>query len=277
MDPRPDAPVDVDVQPDLDALLELAIRAARAAGSELLQRHGNVQGLQIKSSATDPVSDADRAAEELLVSMISAERPDDGILGEEGASVESRTGITWVVDPLDGTVNYLYELGNYAVSVAAEDSQGSLVGAVFDVTRNVMYSAARGRGASRNGQRIRCAAAVPAGQALVATGFGYDAEWRARQGALIGALLGRVRDIRRIGSAALDLCWVGTGALNAYYEEGVHRWDVAAGGLVASEAGAVVIPFAPLRGETGVLAAAAGLNEELSVILKNLSGYSQLE
>ncbi|AZI59034.1 inositol monophosphatase [Nakamurella antarctica] len=246
-----------------ESLLDLAMRAARAAGAELLSRYGTVSGLDAKSSATDPVSDADRAAEDLLVAMISGERPRDGFVGEEGAAVLSLSGITWVLDPLDGTVNYLYQLDNFSVSVAAEDAQGAVVGVVYDPVRNLMFSACRGGGAYRNGLQIHCAPAVPAALALVSTGFGYSAPRRAAQGAVIARVLPLVRDIRRIGSAALDLCGVAAGATNAYFEEGVQRWDIAAGGLIAAEAGATVTTFTPTGVATGVLAAAPALHDEL--------------
>ncbi len=253
-------------------LLELAVRAARAAGAELMSRYGHVQGLDSKSSATDPVSDADRAAETLLVEMITAQRPGDGLLGEEGAARETTTGITWVVDPLDGTVNYLYELDTFAVSVAAEDPAGALVGVVYEPARDVIYTAARGRGAHRNGITLRVAAPVTAAAALLGTGFGYDPERRRRQGALIAAMLPEVRDIRRIGSAALDLCYVASGALDAYYEEGTKPWDVAAGGLIVTEAGGVFAECTPLGVSSGKLAAAPGLHEELFGLLHAHAG-----
>ena len=258
----------------LSALLDLAVRAARAAGAELLSRYGHVQGLDSKSSATDPVSDADRAAEALLVRMIDAERPGDGLLGEEGASRAATTGVTWVVDPLDGTVNYLYELDVFSVSVAAVDDAGAgLVGVVFDPVRDVLYSAVRGGGAFRDGTPIHVNAPVPAARALLGTGFGYDPERRRRQGALIAAVLPEVRDIRRIGSAALDLCYVAAGALDAYYEEGTNPWDVAAGGLIVAEAGGVFADCRPLGVPSGKLAAAPGLHEELDRLLYAHAGH----
>lgn len=260
------------MSPDPAALLDLAVRAARAAGAELLSRYGKVEGLDQKSSVTDPVSDADRNAEELLVRMITAERSGDGFVGEEGAAVSSSSGITWVIDPLDGTVNYLYQLDNFAVSVAAEDSAGAIVGVVFDPVRDTVFAATRGGGAYRDGKVLRCAEAVPAALALVATGFGYSADRRRTQGAVVAQLLPLVRDIRRIGSAALDLCAVASGAVNGYFEEGVQRWDIAAGALIAGEAGATVTKFTPTGVSRGVLAAAPELHDELSRIISQAAG-----
>lgn len=252
---------------DTDVLLDLAIRGARAAGAELMTRYGHIQGLDSKTSATDPVSDADRAAEAILVELITGERPDDGLLGEEGAARESRSGIRWVIDPLDGTVNYLYQLDNFSVSVAAEDEQGALVGVVHNPTIGRTYRAIRGAGAAVDGRQLRVNDPVPMARALIATGFGYDADRRRSQGALIAALLPRMRDIRRIGSAALDLCAVASGAVDGYFEEGVKAWDVAAGGLIAREAGARYAVVTPTGAETGCLAAGPALFEELHAAL----------
>jgi len=253
--------------PDPAALLDLAVRAARAAGQELLGRYGDVQGLATKSSATDPVTDADRASERLLTEMITAERPQDGLLGEEGAARPSDSGLIWVVDPLDGTVNYLYELGNWAVSVAVEDRDGAVVGVVHDPVAARTFTAVRGGGARLDGGTLRVNDPVPMHRALVGTGFGYLPERRATQGALVARLLPQIRDIRRYGSAALDLCAVAAGHLDAYFEEGVQRWDVAAGGLVAREAGAVMTPCTPTGIPTGWLVAGATLHPELEQAL----------
>ncbi len=256
---------------DLDDLLTLAVRAASAAGQELLNRYGHVEGLETKSSATDPVSDVDRAAERLLAEILSQARPDDGLLGEEGASRPSTTGLTWVVDPLDGTVNYLYGLDNFAVSVAAEDDAGALVGVVHDPVTRRTFTAARGRGAHLDGRRLQVRNPVPIDRALLGTGFGYAPDRRARQGAILAGLLPRVRDIRRLGSAALDLCAVAGGTLDAYYEEGIQRWDVAAGALIAQEAGAVISQVTHTDAAAGVLAAGPALQPQLSAALTEVA------
>jgi len=261
-------------QTDIDSLLELAVRAATAAGAELLRRYGHVEGLDTKSSATDPVSDADRAAERMLVELITAERPDDAMIGEEGTDRTGSSGYTWVVDPLDGTVNYLYQLDHFAVSVAIEDTAiedtaipataTGLVGVVFEPVAGRLFTAARGRGAFLNGRRLRVNEPVALPQAMFATGFGYQPQRRAAQGAFLAHLLPRVRDIRRFGSAALDLCAVAAGTVDGYFEEGIQHWDRAAGALIATEAGAVVAPFTPTGQPTGWLAAGPSLYAALT-------------
>jgi myo-inositol-1(or 4)-monophosphatase len=256
---------DCNLEPD--GMLDLAVRVARAAGAELMSRYGRIQGLSTKSSATDPVSDADRAAEALMVGMLSAERPDDGLLGEEGASRDSQSGITWVIDPLDGTVNYLYELDNFSVSIAAEDADGGLVGVVLDPVMDRIYTASRGGGAFAGQRRLRVNDPVTLDSAMLSTGFGYSAERRALQGAVIARVLPRIRDVRRFGSAALNLCQVAGGQVDAYYEEGVQHWDVAAGGLMAVEAGALMTTISLTGAETGWVVAGPSLHATLTAAL----------
>ena len=190
---------------DGSALLDLALRAARGAGTELLSRYGRIEGLATKSSSTDPVSDADRAAEQLLVELIRRERPDDGLISEEGATRPSRSGITWVIDPLDGTVNYLYELGNFSVSIAAEDADGAIVGVVHDPASGRTFAAVRGAGAIGDGQRLQVNDPVPLERALLATGFAYTRDKRALQGELVARLLPPIR-----GCAALRIRGAGS-------------------------------------------------------------------
>jgi len=248
-------------------LLELAEAAARAAGNELLRRSGHIEGLTTKTSATDPVSDADRAAETLLTRLLLAERPDDGLLGEEGASRRSQSGITWVVDPLDGTVNYLYGLGSWSVSVAAENADGTVVGVVHEPTSGRAFTAIRGAGAWLDGKPIRVNDPVSPAQALLATGFSYLPERRVAEAELIARLLRDVRDIRRIGSAALDLCFVAAGMVDAYLEEDANHWDWAAGSLIVREAGGEVSTVTPTGGRSGLLAAGPALHRALLDLL----------
>ena len=248
---------------DLDELLDLAVSAAHAAGRELTSRYGQTLAVRTKSSATDPVTEADQASEALLTQLLLGARPDDGILGEEGASRAGTSGLTWVVDPLDGTVNYLYGLDNFAVSIGLEDADGPLVGTVHNPVTGLTFTAIRGRGAHLGDRRLRVNDPVPLDRALLGTGFGYLPERRARQIAVIARVLPHIRDIRRIGSAALDLCAVADGHLDAYYEEGVNRWDVSAGGLIAQEAGAIVSSIHLTDAAQGWLVAGPGLRGPL--------------
>jgi myo-inositol-1(or 4)-monophosphatase len=227
-----------------DQLVDLAADAASRAVTLLAggEAHGRATATS-KSTATDMVSEMDRAAERLIVESVLAARPDDGILGEEGASRAGTSGLRWVIDPLDGTTNYLYGISGWNVSIAVEDDEGVVAGAVADGVRGELFTATRGGGAFLDGQAIRCSDADDLATALVGTGFGYSPERRRAQGAVVGALLPRVRDIRRQGAAALDLCSVACGRLDAYYEHGLAWWDLAAGGLVATEAGAQLWPL----------------------------------
>ena len=226
-------------------LLRLAREAAHRAG-ELL-RNGRPADLAVaatKSSPIDVVTEMDIAAEKLITTLIAERRPEDGFLGEEGASTEGTSGIRWVIDPLDGTVNYLYGLPTWAVSIAAEQDGETVVGVVAAPMRGETYSAVRGRGAHATGawdgeRELRCRPAPPLDQALVSTGFNYVADVRAHQADIAQRLIPRLRDIRRSGSAAVDLCDVAAGRLDGYYERGLHPWDLAAGDLIAREAGAL--------------------------------------
>jgi myo-inositol-1(or 4)-monophosphatase len=234
--------------------LELAERAARAAGEVLLTYYGRApEGLESKTSATDPVSDADREAERVIRELLSAERPDDGVVGEEGARIEGEDDRRWIVDPLDGTVNFLYGLRAWGVSIALEDADGLAVGVVFNPVSGECFAAERGKGATMSGRPIHVTDCRWLDRAMVATGFSYESEQRAEQAKLLVELLPRIRDLRRAGAAALDLAYVAAGRVDAYYERGLKRWDEAAGLLLVHEAGGVT---ADLDGEPhGVVAA----------------------
>jgi myo-inositol-1(or 4)-monophosphatase len=213
-----------------------------------------------KTSATDLVSDADRDAERLIRDVLARERPDDALLAEEGTSEPGESGRRWVFDPLDGTVSYLYGYPHWSVSVALEDAAGTVVGVVYDPNRDELFAAERGAGATLAGESIRVREPPPLGEALVATGFGYDADWRAEQAEVVRRVLPAVRDIRRAGSAALDLAWLAAGRLDAYYERGLNTWDWAAGSLLVREAGGAVEelsgePFGLIAGPQAVVAA----------------------
>ena len=277
---RPPAPGGT-VSDTITSLLELARETAVAAGQQLLSRGGRPQVVATKSSPTDVVTDADRAAEELIRERIGAARPGDRILGEEGGETSAGDDaggggpgrVRWIVDPLDGTVNYLYGRPDWAVSIAAELDGTVVAGAVFVPRREELFSAAAGSGAwlTANGEpavRLACNTGVPLEAALVATGFGYAAGRRLVQAEVLRVVLPRVRDIRRGGSAAVDLCSVASGTADAYYERGVNLWDIAAGGLIAAESGALV---AGLRGRppgaSMTIAAAPGLLRDLHDLL----------
>ncbi len=223
---------------DAAPLLDLAESVAREAGRLLLERFRRpATGVDSKSSATDPVSDADRDAETLIRSRLLAARPDDGLLGEEGSSIAGGSGVRWVVDPLDGTVNYLFGLPEWAVSVACEDEHGTLVGVVHIPTRGETFTATRGAGARLDGAPIAVSGASELASALIATGFSYVAEVRRAQAAALATILPSVRDIRRGGSAAVDLASVACGRVDGFYEVGLNPWDLAAGALLVREAG----------------------------------------
>ena len=243
--------------------LELAERAARAAGEVLMTYYGRApEGLASKTSATDPVSDADREAERVIRELLTTERPDDGLVGEEGSRVDGNQDRRWIVDPLDGTVNFLYGLRAWGVSIALEDSDGLAVGVVFNPVSGECFAAERGNGTTMSGRPIHVTDCRSLDRAMVATGFSYESEHRAEQAKLLVQLLPRIRDLRRAGAAALDLAYVATGRVDAYYERGLKRWDEAAGLLLVREAGGVT---ADLEGEPhGVVAAATlELLEEL--------------
>jgi len=225
--------------PDPAALRELALEVARAAAALVRERRtAGATVADTKSSAVDVVTEADRASEELIRRLLLEARPDDSVRGEEGDDHVGPSGVHWVVDPIDGTVNYLYGLPEYAVSVAAEVAGEVVAGAVVNVPTGVEYAAARGHGSTRDGVPLRVRPSPPVAQRLVLTGFGYRADVRAGQAARVARLLPRVRDIRRMGSCALDLCHVAEGTADGYVEEGPNAWDWSAGSLVATEAGA---------------------------------------
>ena len=223
---------------DPDELRHLASAVARE-GADLARemQRGGVDVADTKTSVVDVVTEADRAVEALIRQRIIALRPDDAILGEEGDDRAGASGVRWVVDPIDGTVNYLYGLPDCAVSVAAEVDGEVVAGAVVTIPTGLEYAAALGHGATRDGQDIAVRRTPPLAERLVLTGFGYQREVRAHQARCVARLLPEVRDIRRMGSCALDLCHVADGSADAYAEDGPQPWDWSAGGLVLREAG----------------------------------------
>jgi myo-inositol-1(or 4)-monophosphatase len=257
---------------DPAALVALAGDVARRAGALLLDGSRQRRRLvETKSTVTDMVSEMDRAAEDLIVGALLAARPDDGVLGEEGSSRAGTSGLRWVVDPLDGTTNYLYGIPGWGVSIAAETADGVVAGVVFDPVHDELFAALRGGGARCNDEPIACSTQSELGLALVATGFGYSPERRRAQAEVVAGLLADIRDIRRIGAAAVDLCSVACGRVDAYFERGLSWWDLAAGALIATEAGCVVTsldggPVSP----GSVVASAPGLSETLGERLISL-------
>jgi len=246
-------------------LLSLALAAARAAGDLLLERVGGpVSGLTSKSSRTDLVSDADRDAEALVLGMIRAARPDDTIVAEEGGAASGGSGITWLVDPLDGTINYLWGIPQWSVSVAARDRDGAIVGVVHDAPRGETFTARRGHGAWLGGARLAVGPGPELSQALIGTGFNYRSDERSRQAERLTRVLPAVRDLRRFGSAAIDLAWVAAGRLDGYFETGLNPWDWAAGELLVREAGGVVEEMPA----SGLIAAGTGLIDPLRALVR---------
>ncbi len=229
--------------PDPRELFDLALAAAGEAARLVVERRPADLGVDTKSSPTDVVTEMDTAAEQLIRKIILDRRPDDAFLGEEGGADSGRSRVRWVIDPIDGTVNYLYDLPHWSVSIGVEVDGVTVAGVVMAPRLGEVYTAVRGEGSWCNGTRLHVRPATELGSALIATGFGYRAERRERQGAIVHGLLPRVRDIRRAGSAALDLCAVAIGRVDGYFERGTHDWDRSAGTLIATEAGAVVEGF----------------------------------
>lgn len=268
---------------------EAAAAHVRRRRAELFPASGHIgdgPAVSTKSTRTDPVTVADTESEQLIRELLAGVRPDDAILGEEeGGAAEISPGVRWVVDPIDGTVNFLYGVPAYAVSVAAQVDGVSVAGAVVDVAREVTYAAARGTGAwcwepgAGEPRRLRANPIDDVALALVATGFAYTPGRRRAQGALIGRLLPQIRDVRRMGAAALDLCMVASGAVDAHVEHGLAPWDWAAGGLIAAEAGAVVL-LPPATSASGdgypTVAMAPGIATAFHAVLAELGGLEQL-
>jgi myo-inositol-1(or 4)-monophosphatase len=234
-------------RPDPQELLAVAVAVARPAAAQARRmRAEGVDQLATKTSETDVVTAADRTVEREVVAALGRSRPGDQVVGEEYGEHQLRDGaaVRWLLDPIDGTVNYLYGLPWYAVSLAAEVDGEVVAGVVCNAATGQEWTAVAGRGAWRDGQRLHGSAQVRLSQALVATGFSYDPARRAQQARVVAGLISEVRDIRRLGAAALDLCLAADGTLDAYFEQGLQVWDWAAGGLVAAEAGLVVAGLA---------------------------------
>lgn len=252
-----------------DELVDLAVEGAHAAGALLMDHFRKpAEGVEAKSTPTDLVSDADKASEALLMDLIASKRPSDGILSEEGAEGASSSGLTWVVDPLDGTVNYLFGIPVWCVSIAVEDDSGGVVGVVHNPNMNETFTAARGQGARLNGKRVEVSRRTDLSSALVGTGFAYDARARVVQAEIATRVLPVARDIRRAGSAALDLASLSCGRLDAFYEAPMEAWDKAAGVVLIREAGGIVSELsAPYDLSPGVVAGNPVLHDALRAVV----------
>ena len=259
-------------------LLGLAVRVAREAGELIMSlRSAGVEVADTKSSPVDVVTAADRACEELIRGRLLGARPGDHFIGEESVQEASdhqpsSSGVTWIVDPIDGTVNYLYGLPHYAVSIAAARDGEIVAGVVRSPVADLEYAAALGGGSTGNGVPLRVRDAAPVDRLLVSTGFSYESDIRARQGRAVAEMLPRVRDVRRQGSCALDLCLVAAGQSDAYVEEGPHIWDFAAGALIAREAGATVEVWTTEDGRDLVVAAPTSAWDDFSALVRS-SGF----
>ncbi len=262
---------------DAAELLELARVTAREAAELLADRSGLAKVIGTKSSPTDVVTEMDQAAERLIRDRIGAARPEDAILGEEGGQTGGGSLVRWIVDPLDGTVNYLYQLPDWAVSIAAEVNGEIVAGVVCVPNRDASYYGTLGGGSFRarlSGSEpvpLACTSGVSLARALIATGFGYDPGRRQVQGEVIGVVLPKVRDIRRNGACAVDLCSLAAGQVDGYFERGVQYWDIAAGSLIAREAGAEVAGLGGKPGSSMTVAAGPGLFSELHDLLLGLN------
>jgi myo-inositol-1(or 4)-monophosphatase len=246
-------------------LLDVAVAAARAAGDILVDRYAHAaREVATKSSPTDLVSEADLSAERAIRELLTALRPDDAILGEEGDDIAGSSGLRWVVDPLDGTVNYLFGIPQWSVSVACEGH----VGVILDPVRDELFSVRFGEEALLDGKPLHGPPVRDLQTAMVSTGFGYDSRVRAAQAQVVARLLPQVRDIRRLGSAALDLAWLAAGRYDAYYEYGLNAWDWAAGEMLCTAVGLATRHLAPLPDTgAGLLVARPELIDELAAIV----------
>jgi len=255
-------------------LLVLAESIAIKAGELLVNRPSKFE-LDQKSGVFDFATQMDHESEKLIVAEILTARPDDGLIGEEGSNRESKSGVTWVIDPIDGTVNYLYDIPGWCISIAAKDKDGGLVGVVYSPATQSLWKASRGGGAFLNGSPIKCNDPVSLDRALVGSGFAYDIEKRKIQAALVARLLPQIRDLRRLGACAVDICHVASGSLDAYFEAGVNEWDYAAAGLIATEAGATIsIDKGIWNGEKNmVIVAGPALHPALSAQIRAGQAY----
>ncbi len=264
-----------DAEPGWDRLEQVAVEAAEVAAALLRAEAGAELQISAKSSRTDLVTDMDLACEAAIVDYLATHRPGDGVVGEEGSVADGTTGVRWIIDPIDGTVNFVHGHPGYGVSVAAESGGLVVAGAVIDPVLGETFAAHRGGGARLNGRPLRVRSDGDPALALVATGFSYQHERRVRQAEVLGELLPFIGDIRRVGGAAVDLCSVACGRVDAFFEVGLNEWDYAAGVLIAAEAGAIVQDLwgAP-PSKDFVFAAAPGVSDALLKLLRDANADS---
>jgi myo-inositol-1(or 4)-monophosphatase len=257
------------IAPTPDELLAVARVVASEAATLIVDGLSRVRStIETKTTATDVVTEMDRAAEAQICNALRRLRPDDAMIGEEGTTDPGTSGVQWIVDPIDGTTNYLYGYPGFAVSVAAALAGEVVAGVVVDPLHRDVFAASKGGGARRNDEPIAASQQTDVGQSLVATGFSYEPTRRRRQAEVLVTVLPAVRDIRRMGAAAVDLCSVACGRIDAFYEKGLARWDYAAGALVASEAGATVGDLDGGPASTAfTLASAPGVFDEMRALL----------
>lgn len=251
-------------------LAAIAGRVAREAAGTVALMLGSARRVGTKSSATDVVTEADLASEALIRRLLAEVTPDSGVLGEEQGAASAGQRLQWVVDPLDGTVNFAYGVPIFAISIAAAVDGDLVAGAVIDVGRGELFTASTGAGARLDGEPIGVTSCTHLSQALVATGFSYRAELRSTQGSIVAALLPAARDVRCFGSAALELCWVAAGRVDGYYERDTKLWDHAAGSVIAAEAGAVTELPCP-ENDGLMIAAAPGIFEQLRLMVEPMT------
>lgn len=271
-------------RPVADSIIDVATKLALEAGELIAhRRQGHIEVAQTKSSAVDIVTAVDKEAEELLHRRLAELRPGDGFLGEEGKSTDSTTGITWVVDPIDGTVNYFYDIPHYAVSIAAVTGppipgQWQVeAGAVYNPATKELFWAARGEGAYLGERKLSIASPPSLDKALLATGFAYSSAMRKEQSRIMHEVLPQIRDIRRMGTASLDLAFVAAGRVDVFYERTLMPWDHAAGELIVTEAGGVVVGIADLPpGREGLYAGHSKLVHQLKSVISKLGGDTVL-
>ncbi|MFN8053320.1 MAG: inositol monophosphatase family protein [Acidimicrobiales bacterium] len=251
------------------ALRDIALATAVTAADMVRERRRAGFGIDTKSTATDMVTDVDRASDRLIRELLADARPDDGVITEEDTEITGTTGVVWIADPIDGTTNFVYDHPPYTVSIAAVVDGMPIAGAVVEISADDRYHAALGAGSFRNGVRLGLDAPPPLERAMIATGFGYDPRRRSLQAAVVGSIIDQVRDIRRLGAASFDLCGVAVQRIDAYYEHGLGAWDLAAGQIIAAEAGAAVesILGGPPDPAAGIMAAHPALIGPLRELL----------